>query len=569
MSETWAAGETIRSQSGEETLAPQTQSLPTLSVDLRNLTPAPQGRTDLEVRGVIGEGGMGRVLLARQHSLSREVAVKTAKPDANESARLAILEEGAITGRLEHPAIVPVHVLGLDAAGWPALVMKRIEGVSWDVLLGDPAHPGWEGWEGDASNRLAGHLQILISVCNALHFAHSREVVHRDVKPQNVLIGRFGDVYVADWGVATARGSTHTTLCGTPAFMAPEMVGGGVVDERTDVYLLGATLHAVLTGKHRHPGATLAEVLSHARASPFFDYPPEVPTELASLANQACHLEPGQRPPSARAFRDEVLSYLRHRDARALTEQAQRRVAELEVLEAKAPGDLESRARVERLLSEAQFGLEQALAQWPQNVAAKTSLARVEAMLEARRQRALALEAEARAHNPATGAGWRTASLAMVACLAMLAAVVATHVRANPTPLQLVSFPAATLGVILVGVAVFRKQVLTTRFNQQVLACLVVGLGYMVLGRVLGLFVDIDSNSHFARDAFVEAAVMTVCAAAFLRWAWLIAGTFAIAGVWCTLVPSASMDVFTGATVVTTVLATLASAVELRNRTRP
>ena len=71
--------------------------------------------------------------------------------------------------------------------------MKRVEGVSWDGLLTDAEHPGWEGWEGDASDRLAGHLQLLTQVCNALHFAHSKGVVHRDVKPQNVLIGRFGD----------------------------------------------------------------------------------------------------------------------------------------------------------------------------------------------------------------------------------------------------------------------------------------------------------------------------------------------------------------------------------------
>src|SRR6185295_6663298 len=97
---------------------------------------------------------MGRVLLARQHSLAREVAVKTARDDTNLSAREAILWEGAISGQLEHPSIVPVHALGLDAAGRPALVMKRIEGVSWDALIADPAHPGWEGWEGTHKDRL-------------------------------------------------------------------------------------------------------------------------------------------------------------------------------------------------------------------------------------------------------------------------------------------------------------------------------------------------------------------------------------------------------------------------------
>ena len=110
------------------------QSLPALSVDLRDALTgdavASQVRPDLEVRGVIGEGGMGRVLLARQHSLARDVAVKTAKRDAPQSSRDAILVEGTITGQLEHPAIVPVHALGLDPSGWPARVMKRVEGVA-------------------------------------------------------------------------------------------------------------------------------------------------------------------------------------------------------------------------------------------------------------------------------------------------------------------------------------------------------------------------------------------------------------------------------------------------------
>jgi len=150
-------------------------SLPTISVDLRA---AIEGSTrtdsDLEVLGVLGQGGMGRVLLARQRSLSRDVAVKTALPDAPPASYGALLAEGSIAGSLEHPAIVPVHALGLDASGLPVLVMKRVEGVSWEGLRADPAHPGWEGWDGDEKDRLPGHLQILMAVCHALHFAHSR-----------------------------------------------------------------------------------------------------------------------------------------------------------------------------------------------------------------------------------------------------------------------------------------------------------------------------------------------------------------------------------------------------------
>ena len=173
----WPVGATIRppdlstSETLPATSEPNERSLPRLSVDLRGSmptdgpTPPPSTGADLEVRALLGEGGMGRVLLARQHSLQRDVAVKTAKDGAAPSVRDAILREGAITGQLEHPAIVPVHALGVDSDGRPAMVMKRVEGVSWDVLVKDPDHERWEGWEGDQGDRLPGHLQLLARRC--------------------------------------------------------------------------------------------------------------------------------------------------------------------------------------------------------------------------------------------------------------------------------------------------------------------------------------------------------------------------------------------------------------------
>src|SRR5207248_5943633 len=107
--------------------------------------------------------------------------------------------------------------------------------------------PVWRDRGSAPGDRLGAHLEILMQVCNAAHFAHSRGIVHRDIKPQNVFIGRYGEVYLGDWGLAVRvepRSQTRA-LCGTPAYMAPEMVVGGEVDARTDVYLLGATLHQI------------------------------------------------------------------------------------------------------------------------------------------------------------------------------------------------------------------------------------------------------------------------------------------------------------------------------------
>jgi serine/threonine-protein kinase len=407
---------------------------------------------------------------------------------------------------------------------------------------------------------LPGHLQILISVCNALHFAHSREVVHRDIKPANVLIGRFGDVYVADWGVATRIDGKRSQLCGTPAYMAPEMVSGDPVDARTDVYLLGSTLHAVLTGKPRHPGATVTESLLHAKTSPAFEYASEVPEELAALANRACHADPSQRPPTAKAFRDELTVYLRHRDARALAATAIKRVTELESLHAIAEPDEEQRRKLERLLLEARFGLEQALAQWPENGAAKSALEKVEKIIEQRQQRAIELEREAKERNPQTGAAYRTVGLGALAVIATVTAVVASFFPAQtPTPLQMVAFPGFSLAAIIIGTFFMRKNLLDTRFNREVFACVLVTMGFIFFGRVIGLFVEIPMHMHFMRDSMLTAGVMTVCAYSMLRWTGVIAALYLVTTVCCAFFPPLSMWLFSGTTIITMFISTFLS----------
>ena len=189
--------------------------------------------------------------MAEQRSLAREVAIKTVKDHAGERARDALCDEAVVTGLLEHPNVIPVHALGCDSEGRPLLVMKRVEGVAWRDLLRDPEHPAWATHAAAPEDRLAFHLDVLADVSQAAAFAHSRRIVHRDIKPENVMIGEFGEVYLLDWGLAVTAGRELEpgTLVGTPAYMAPEMVGGGRVDGRTDVYLLGATLHEVLTGR--------------------------------------------------------------------------------------------------------------------------------------------------------------------------------------------------------------------------------------------------------------------------------------------------------------------------------
>jgi len=212
----------------------------------------------IDVHHTLGEGGMGVVHLATQRTLGRQVAVKTLRKGAgDEQAALRIVREAWITGALEHPNVVPVHDVGVDASGAPVIVMKRIEGRPWSHYLRDAAAVAKRF---AAADLVEWNLRTLANVCNAMHFAHARGILHRDLKPDNVMIGEFGEVYVLDWGIAVSLAddgtgrfplaSQATDIAGTPHYMAPEMLLGDptMLSPRTDVYLLGAMLYEIFTG---------------------------------------------------------------------------------------------------------------------------------------------------------------------------------------------------------------------------------------------------------------------------------------------------------------------------------
>jgi serine/threonine-protein kinase len=353
-----------------ETVAvPELLDLPRIALDEGD---GAAGNPDVSISKVLGVGGMGRVELGQQRVLRREVAVKRIRPDRYSAVAVsALLRESRLTGALEHPNIVPVHQLGVDGAGRPILLMKRVDGASWSELLEDSQHKAWGPAPVDTLSR---NLEILRQVCNAVHFAHQRGVLHRDLKTANVMVGEFGEVYVVDWGVAMElRGERSADLAGTPAYMAPEMAAPGApLDARTDVYLLGTMLHEALTGRVRHEGADLAEVLEKARRSEPFSYGPDVPPELGALCNRACAKEPGGRPSSALDFSQALADYVRHRGSLELAERVERRRLELDLsVRDGAPAE-----RVRTLIAETSFGFRQALDASPGNALATAGLQR-------------------------------------------------------------------------------------------------------------------------------------------------------------------------------------------------
>lgn len=323
--------------------------------------PVTESSGELRLGAVIGEGGMGVVRAAEQRALGREVAVKALREEARTPGRVAdFIREARVTGSLSHPNVVPIHGLGVAPDGAPLIIMKRVEGRSWRTHI--------EETFGRAEH-LEVHLDTLLAVCRAVEMAHARGILHRDLKPDNVLVGPFGEVLVVDWGLAVRfrddaepaelpHCASLRSVVGTPRYMAPEMASGDGTrfGPHTDVYLLGATLHHVLTNQPRHDGPTLMTLLYHAFASEPFVYGGEVPAELGAIANRACAPDPADRFESVAALRRAILDYRAHSGSRRLATEARRRLDE--------GGDL----------STCRFGFEQALAAWPGNEAARAGL---------------------------------------------------------------------------------------------------------------------------------------------------------------------------------------------------
>ncbi len=335
------------------------------------------GGPQFRVIGVLGEGGMGVVRSAEQVALAREVAIKTLRDDAgDDGVEAQLLREARVTGALEHPNIVPVHVLGRDERGKPIIVMKRIDGTSWAHELG--ARP----YAADAEG-LVRHLGILVQVARAVGFAHARGVLHRDLKPENVMIGEFGEIYLVDWGIAVAlwpravRGLPTARdiddVAGTPAYMAPEMAAadGERHGVRTDVYLLGSILYEILAGGPPHDGATIHDVLTAAFVSRPPRFAPEVPTALAAICKKAMSADPDERHASADAFRQDVEQFLLHRSSTVLSDAAESRLATLREAVRTQKQELAVRQAIYGTFSECRFAFGHALEVWPANEQAR------------------------------------------------------------------------------------------------------------------------------------------------------------------------------------------------------
>lgn len=282
---------------------------------------------------LLGRGGMGEVHLAVDQRVGRDVALKVLieTSDGTAAPRSRFIREARLQSKLEHPGVVPIYDLGVDGLGRHFFVMKRVAGLTLEEVVGRLA-------AGDPSFKgrfpLPRLLAAFLQVCLTVEYAHSRGVVHRDLKLSNIMLGAFGEVYLLDWGVAKALGDPELArdplsgrhvptaetsvddVLGTLGYMPPEQIEDSAsVDARADVYALGAILFALVTQQRLHVGADRAALakstLDGVEARPSVRAPHvEVAPELDAICSRATAVHKEDRFPSARALHDAVQEIL-------------------------------------------------------------------------------------------------------------------------------------------------------------------------------------------------------------------------------------------------------------------
>ncbi|HSI12884.1 MAG TPA: protein kinase [Chthoniobacter sp.] len=297
-----------------------------------------------EIGGLVAEGGMGAILSADEATTGRTVAMKVVHSNPSPGDLIRLIKEAQITSQLEHPNIVPLHELGVDEHDQVFYTMKMIRGLTLKqileiVTLGTPSE--------QAKYPLTQLLNIFQKVCDAIGFAHSRKVIHRDLKPDNIMVGEYGEVLVMDWGLAKILGEAPTALdqqadepriggsgdetvsasatmagsiLGTPQYMPPEQARGAVDlhNQRSDIYSLGAILYQILALRPPVLGRDGEEIIANVAAGHIEPLHPTglrrgwpVPESLAAVVLRAMALDPEERYASVPALQRDIAAYQR------------------------------------------------------------------------------------------------------------------------------------------------------------------------------------------------------------------------------------------------------------------
>ncbi|BBM86333.1 serine/threonine-protein kinase [Candidatus Uabimicrobium amorphum] len=371
--ETFSDNKTITSSENPEKEKAYTKTKIEVPLDTK------QDYTDLKE---INRGGMGIIYQARQKKLKRDIAIKKMLSDKGKEKFLA---ESLVNAYLEHPNIVPVHEIDTNDEGEILLAMKFVQGISWKDLLYPKTK---EQQDRSAEYNLEGHLGILLNVCNAIAYSHHKNIIHCDLKPENVMIGEFGEVLVMDWGIAVDLGSREDEVketrtfknteinhpMGTPCYISPELAEGRGKDisYATDVYLLGGILYEIIYKRPPHQGNTIWKVLLSAREGNMPPFDESVPYELRSVCKRALQGNMGQRYQKVQEFQKAIQDYLAHRQSIIISDKAKKILTEGENL-------FEIQEKLKEInfsvlynkLLQAIAGFDQSLELWQENVEAQ------------------------------------------------------------------------------------------------------------------------------------------------------------------------------------------------------
>ena len=278
------------------------------------------------------EGGAAKIELCLDRNLGREVLMKRLHSDgaADDVEQMRFLREARVTALIQHPNTVPVYELSRDDRRNLYFTMKHVEGEDLREIIEGQVAGKWEFIDEYTLDRL---LVVLVQVCNCIAFAHSRGVIHRDLKPANILVGAFGEVMILDWGIAKVEDAkdpadslhdahiephltNHGSRIGTPLYMSPEQAAGEEVDERSDIYSIGAILYEVLTRRNLVFGKDQQEVLRKIQEED--PVPPrmrapeyEISPELEAICMKAIARNPDDRYQDLAVMTEDIRAALR------------------------------------------------------------------------------------------------------------------------------------------------------------------------------------------------------------------------------------------------------------------
>ena len=269
---------------------------------------------------MIAQGGFGRIFLARDLILGREVVIKSLKEEhlARSASVEKFIAEAKLTAQLDHPAIVPLFSLDTDTADGLHLAMQLVNGITLKEYLNRCREK--EASEKINSRRYERSLQVrlesFLKVCDAIEYCHGRGIIHCDLKPENIMLGKNGEVYVMDWGIACPDGADRRgNLDGTPAYMAPELFQDGIADRQTDVFALGMILNEIVTLRKAVSGADSGEIIEKIRIGEFEPSTPlktglRISPVLRAIIEKARAVDPAERYRSARELAADIRHYL-------------------------------------------------------------------------------------------------------------------------------------------------------------------------------------------------------------------------------------------------------------------